>query len=88
MNDFPEKVKQKLHSIIMEMSENHWLFSNNPGHDFMRQNTGKLSFYDTIQMILTMGKGSTSDEIMDYFDLDPDSIPSNSAFIQRRNQIK
>ncbi|MDO5383225.1 MAG: IS4 family transposase [Eubacteriales bacterium] len=87
MNDFPEKVKQKLDSIIMEMSENHWLFSNNPGHDFMRQNTGKLSFYDTIRMILTMGKGNTSDEIMDYFDLEPDSIPSNSALIQRRNQI-
>ena len=87
MNDFPEKVKQKLDSIIMEMSENHWLFSNNPGRDFMRQNTGKLSFYDTLHMILTMGKGSTSDEIMEYFDLDPDSIPSNSALIQRRNQI-
>ena len=30
---------------------------------------------------------TTSDEIIDYFDLDPDSIPTNSALIQRRNQI-
>ena len=34
-----------------------------------------------------MGKGSTNDEIMDYFDLDPDLIPSQSAFCQRRRQI-
>lgn len=87
MYDFPEKVKQKLDSIIMEMAQKPWLFSNNPGHDFMRQNSGKLSFYDTIRMMLTMGKGNTSDEIIDYFDMDPDSIPTNSALIQRRKQI-
>ena len=87
MNDFPEKVKQKLHSIMTEISEHHWLFSKNPKHDFMRQNTGKLSLYDTMHLILTMGKGNTSDEIIDYFDLDYDAIPTNSAFIQRRNQI-
>ena len=37
--------------------------------------------------IISMGKGSTNDEIMDYFDLDPDLIPSQSAFCQRRRQI-
>ena len=47
MNDYPSNVKQKLNSIIADMSEHHWLFSNNPGHDFMRQHQGKLSFYDT-----------------------------------------
>jgi hypothetical protein len=34
-----------------------------------------------------MVKGTTNDEIMDYFDMDPDLIPSQSAFNQRRNQI-
>lgn len=34
-----------------------------------------------------MGKGNTNDEIMDYFDLDPDRIPSQSAFNQKRSQI-
>lgn len=34
------------------------------GHDFSRQHLGKLSFYDTMRMIIGMGKGSTSDEIM------------------------
>ena len=87
MNYFPTNVKEKLNSIISDMAEHHWLFSNNPGHDFMRQDLGKLSFYDTMRMIIGMGKGSTNDEIMDYFDLDPDCIPSQSAFCQRRSQI-
>ena len=69
------------------MAEHHWLFSKNPGHDFTRQHLGKLSFYDTMRLIISMGKGSTNDEIMDYFDLDPDLIPSQSAFCQRRRQI-
>ena len=69
------------------MSEHHWLFSNNPEHDFMRQHQGKLSFYDTIRLIIGMGKGTTNDEIMDYFDMVPDLIPSQSAFNQRRSQI-
>lgn len=87
MNDYPTKVKEKLNSIISDMSNHHWLFTKNPGHDFMRQNLGKLSFYDTMRLIIGMGKGNTNDEIMDYFDLDPDLIPSQSAFNQRRSQI-
>ena len=47
MNDFPSNVKQKLNSIIQDMSNHHWLFTNNPGRDFSRQHLGKLSFYDT-----------------------------------------
>ena len=35
MNDFPTNVKEKLNSIISDMADHHWLFSNNPGHDFM-----------------------------------------------------
>ena len=87
MNDYPSNVKQKLNSIIADMSEHHWLFSNNPGHNFMRQHQGKLSFYDTMRLIIDMGKGTTNDEIMDYFDMVPDLIPSQSAFNQRRSQI-
>lgn len=87
MNTFPSNVKQKLNSIILGMSKNHWLFSENPGHDFSRQEHGKLSFFDTMRLIIGMGKGSTSDEIMDYFDLNTDIMPSQSAFAQRRSQI-
>ena len=65
MNDYPSNVKQKLNSIIADMSEHHWLFSNNPGHNFMRQHQGKLSFYDTMRLIIGMGKGTTNDEIIE-----------------------
>lgn len=87
MNDYPTIVKQKLNDLIKNMSDFHWLFTKNPGRDFSRQHLGKLSFYDTMRLIIGMGKGSTSDEIMDYFDLDPSLIPSQSAFSQRRSQI-
>ena len=87
MNHYPEKVKQKLLSILKNMSEYYWIFSKNPGHDFMRQDSGKLSFYDTMKLILFMGKSSTNEEIIQYFDMDFDKIPSQSAFNQRRNQI-
>ena len=83
----PETVKNKLNSIISDISDRHWLFSSNPGHDFMRQNLGKLSMADTIRFILSMGKGTTSDELIDFFNMDADLIPSHSALIQRRNQI-
>lgn len=87
MNHYPSNVKEKLNSIILSMAEHHWLFSKNPGHDFTRQHLGKLSFYDTMRLIISMGKGSTNDEIMDYFDLDPDLIPSQSAFCQRADRF-
>ena len=87
MNTCPENVKKKINSIIEEMSDKHWLFSSNPGHDFMRQSLGKLSFADTMRLILTMGKGTTDRELIRFFDMQPDRIPSQSAFIQRRNQI-
>ena len=87
MNDYPEKVKQQLNAIMADMSELYWLFANNPGHDFTRQNLGKLSFEDTIRLILSMGKGSVSDELIDFFEMDADRIPTPSAFNQRRSQI-
>ena len=87
MNQKPEIVKEKLNSIISEMEQYHWLYSVHPHHDFTRQNVGKLSFGDTMRLILTMGKNSTSDELINFFQMDADRIPSQSAFIQRRNCI-
>lgn len=83
----PEQVKSRIESILSDMSDQRWLFTSNPGHDFMRQEQGKLSFYDTMRLILSMGKGNLSDELVGYFDMDVDSIPSASALIQRRHQI-
>ncbi len=88
MNNYPSEVKEKLNSIINEMNRVNYLFAKNPGRDFSRQEIGKLSFVDTIRLILCMGKGSTDDEIMQYFDYNADCIPSQSAFCQRRDQIE
>ena len=71
----PEQVKSRIESILSDMSDHRWLFTANPGHDFTRQEQGKLSFYDTIRLILSMGKGNLSDELVGYFDMDVDSIP-------------
>ena len=50
---FPIKCKTKLNSIIQDMSDHHWLFTQNPSHDFSRQHLGKLSFYDTMRSMLS-----------------------------------
>lgn len=71
----------------MDMTNHHWLFTQNSDRDFSRHHVGKLSFYDTMRSIVGMGKGSTSDEIMDYLDLNPSRNPSRSAFNQRKSQI-
>ena len=49
-----DNVKLQLDSIISEMSSKHWLFTNNPGRDFMQQNGSKLSFEDTLRLILSL----------------------------------
>ena len=87
MTDSCENVKQKLDFFISEMAQNRWFFVNNPQSDFSRQDTGKLSFEDTLRLIIGMGKSTTNIEIAEYFNLDPDRVPSQSAFSQRRNQI-
>lgn len=85
MADFSSNVKQKFNLLLSQMSENRWLYVNHPKSDFTRQDTGKLTFSDTMRLIIGMGKSTTNDEISEYFDLDPDRIPSQSAFIQRRS---
>lgn len=86
-NTTPETVKSRIESILKDMAEHHWLFSNNPGHSFSRQHLGKLSFYDTMRFILYMDKLTTNKDLIRYFDMDPECIPSQSAFVQRRAQI-
>ena len=87
MNQNPENVKEKINSIISDMEKHSYLFVNRPGHDFMRQHLGKLTFSDTMKLILSMDKGTVSDELIDFFDMDADRIPFQSAFNQRRDQL-
>ena len=88
MNQNVETVKQKINDTITEMSDHYWLFSNNPGHDFTRQNAGKLSFMDTIRLVLSLNKENYAGEMMNFFNMKEERMPSESAIIQRRSQIK
>ena len=87
MTNLSELVKEKLNEIIQDMADHKWLFVTNPGHDFTREDCGKLSFQDTIKFVLSMGKGTISDELIDFFKMDTDLIPTSSALVQRRAQI-
>ena len=63
MADFSSNVKQKFNLLLSQMSENRWLYVNHPQSDFTRQDTGKLTFSDTMRLIIGMGKSTTNDEI-------------------------
>lgn len=77
-------VKKYLNDCIRELSEISWLFSKTPGRDFTRNR--KLPFADVVRTIVCMSGGSLTNELLDYFELDPDT-PSASAFIQQRDKI-
>ncbi len=84
MNDYPDYVKRKLDSTIIELNDARWMYVKNPGIDFSRER--KLPFDEVIRLMLSMGGNSLNLEMMKYFSFDPDA-PTNSAFIQQRNKI-
>ena len=49
MADFSSNVKQKFNLLLSQMSENRWLYVNHPQSDFTRQDTGKLTFSNTLK---------------------------------------
>lgn len=49
MADFSSNVKQKFNLLLSQMSENRWIYVNHPQSDFTRQDTGKLTFSDTMR---------------------------------------
>lgn len=84
MNTF-STLKKALIDQIQLMETNRKDFVKNPLSDFTRKR--KLSFSDTIQMILSMECGSIRSELLKYFSYSPD-IATTSAFIQQRDKLK
>jgi hypothetical protein len=84
MNRNANFVKEKLLSIISEMAKNKDCFVKNSGRDFTRNR--KLSFEETLNIILSMGGGSITKELLEYFRYDTNTATS-SAFIQQRAKI-
>ena len=83
--NYTSKVKNILNSCIEEISQCKEKYLVNPEKDFSR--TKKLSFESTIKSLIAMGGQTLSKEIMDIWDYKP-NLPTSSAFVQRRSQIK
>jgi hypothetical protein len=85
MDDYAQFVKQKLMSIIADMTRTKEYFARDPNKDFTRQR--KLSFHEMIRIILSMGRGNLNRELLEYFNYDS-AAASSSAFVQQINKIR
>ena len=85
MKHYVRKVKRTLLHLIQETAQISWLFSKNPGKDFIR--TRKLDFAKTVSILLAMEGGTLTKELLNYFDYASDT-PTASAFVQQRSKLK
>lgn len=84
MNIF-SSVKTLLLKHIQTMEENKKDFVKDPIRDFTRKR--KLSFSDTMMMLISMECGSIRSELLKFFDYSPETA-TTSAFIQQRDKLK
>lgn len=84
MTKYCNYVKEKLNSIIKEMSKSPESFVKNPNKDFIRNR--KLSFETVMKLLLSMGGNNIYKELLDYFKYDIDTATA-SAFVQQRAKI-
>ena len=78
-------VKSILVNQIKELSMEAESVCLNPQRDFSRSR--KLSFDQTVSVILGMKGGSLATELLDYYDCDPNCITA-SGFCQQRSKIR
>ena len=84
MKSYPELVKEKLNSSIHGISQCAWLFAKDPMRDFTRSR--KLPLEEIIRILLGMGGGSLTKELLDWFTYRAETATS-SAFIQQREKL-
>lgn len=85
MNIFPNLIKKRLNQCIAKLSEAKDDYVMRPGKDFSRNRS--LTFQKVIKLLVTMGDGSVSKELLEFFDLDIET-PTASGLIQQRNKLK
>lgn len=83
--DYPTKVRGWLESDIADMAAHPERLAKRPGKDFTRRR--KLDLASTVELLVTMGTGSISHELMDHFSYEPASVPTKSAFCQQRAKL-
>jgi len=79
-------VKDCLYAVIDNMDEYKEMFVKNPGKDFIRNR--KLSFKETLKLMLAMKGNTLNKELYEYFGKNPEEIMTTSAFVQQRNKLK
>jgi len=84
MNDYPNAVKEKLNSLISEMSTSPSLFVKNPEKDFTRNR--KLNFETVMRLMISMGGNSIYKELPEVQGYDVNTA-TTSAFVQQRDKI-
>ena len=84
MKSYPEQVKETLNSWIHGMSQVAWLFAKDLKRDFTRNR--KLPFEEMIRILLGMGGGNLTKELLDWFACKTETA-STSAFIQQREKL-
>ena len=84
MEIYPNIVKNKLNSLIVEMSANPGLYVKQPGIDFTRER--KLPFGTVMQSLISMGGNSIYKELLASNGFDPNTA-TTSAFVQARDKL-
>jgi len=84
MNEYANALKEKLTSLIGEMSANSSLYVKNPKTDFTRKR--KFSFDDVVKLLITMGGKSIYSELLEAYRFDSNTATA-SALIQQRAKI-
>ncbi len=84
MNAYANSLKQKLTSLIREMSAEPAPYVKNPEKDFTRKK--KLPFETVMQLLISMGGNSLYKELLDSQGYDANTA-TTSAFVQQRNKI-
>ncbi len=82
--NYSDAVKKQLWDIVEDMSKCPWVFSKNPATDFKRKK--KWDMESVMKFMITMEGKSMKEELYKYFEYS-DTLPSNSAFNQRRAQL-
>ena len=84
MHKRPKQIKAILSQLVQNIADHPDQFSKNPHRDFTR--TRKLGIQQIIMLLLSMKGGSTTNELLDFFDYSLDTA-TTSAFVQQRSKL-
>lgn len=82
---FHDKIKSLFSSSIQSVVSRISDFAVHPGKDFTRRK--KFPANKLLTFLIAEGSSSTKNELLDFFDMDPDK-PTDSAFNQQRAKLK